>query len=398
MNLLKLIKEAAEILAPVLSPTPVIFSSSLTDILGFPCHLKLENLQKTGSFKSRGAYNKIASLTPEEKSAGVVTASSGNHAQGVAWASKRLGISSTVVMPETTPINKYMAARGYGAQALFHGASFDEAYTKAKILAKEKSLTLIHPFDDELVIAGQGTIGIELMAALSSFDTVIAPVGGGGLISGIACALKESGADVNIIGVEADASTPCRASLKAGHPVEAENAYTIADGIAVKRVGGVTFPLIQKYVDAVVSVSEAAIAEAILILLERKKLVVEGAGAVTVAAAIEKKLPHTPKKAVFILSGGNIDVTALDRVLRLGLLKEGRVIRISTVVPDRPGSLAALTSVIAEGRANILHVAHERDAADSPIGSTKLDIILEVEGREHADRILKTLREKGYGV
>ncbi|MBI5970680.1 MAG: threonine ammonia-lyase [Deltaproteobacteria bacterium] len=378
--MLKLIKEAAERLAPVLSATPVIFSSSLTDILGFPCHLKLENLQKTGSFKSRGAYNKIASLTPEEKTRGVVTASSGNHAQGVAWASSRLGINSTVVMPETTPINKYTATRGYGAAVVFWGASFDEAYAKAKTLAEEKNLTLIPPFDDEIIIAGQGTIGLELMSALTSFDTVIAPVGGGGLISGIACALKESGPDVKIIGVKA------------------EGDCAIADGIAVKKLGDITSPLIQRHVDSVVSVSEAAIAAAILILLERKKLVVEGAGAVTVAAALEKKLPHAPKKAVFILSGGNIDVTTLDRVLRLGLLKEGRVVRISTNVPDRPGSLAALTSIIASCRANILRVAHERDAVDSPIGSTKLDIILEVEGREHAKRIFKTLRENGYEI
>ncbi len=378
--MLKLIKDAAERLGAVLSPTPVIFSSSLTEMLGFPCHLKLENLQKTGSFKSRGAYNKIASLTPEEKSRGVITASSGNHAQGVAWASKMLGVSSIVVMPETTPINKYAATRGYGGAVVFFGASFDEAYSKAKSLAEEKNLTLVPPFDDELVIAGQGTIGLELLSALSSFDTVIAPIGGGGLISGIACALKESGAGARVIGVKA------------------EGASSIADGIAVKKTGDVTSPLIQRYVDAVVSVNEAAIAAAILILLERKKLVVEGAGAVTVAAALEKKLPHAPQKAVFVLSGGNIDVTTLDRVLRLGLVKEGRVVRVSTVVPDRPGSLAALASVIAECRANILHVAHERDAADAPIGSTRLDVIIEVEGREHAERLTSTLREKGYRI
>lgn len=378
--MLKLIKEAAERLSPVLNPTPIILSSSLTEMLGYPAYLKLENLQKTGSFKSRGAYNKIASLSPGEKSRGVITASSGNHAQGVAWAAKTLGVTSIVVMPETTPINKYTATRAYGGEVLFYGASFDEAYAKAREIGKEKKLAFVPPFDDELVMAGQGTIGLELMTALSSFDTVVVPVGGGGLISGIACALKESGAKVKIIGVRA------------------EDGCSIADGIAVKKIGALTAPLIDKYVDAVVTVNEAAIAAAILLLLERKKLVVEGAGAVAVAAAIEGKLPHAPKKAVFILSGGNIDVTTLDRVLRLGLLKEGRVIRISTVVADRPGALAALASLIASQRANILHVEHERDAVDVSVGSTKLDIILEVEGRGHAERVISALREKGYKI
>ncbi len=389
--MLDLIKEASERLKKVITHTPLIYSSSLSRAYGVECYLKLENLQKTGSFKVRGAYNRISALTDEDKSRGVITASLGNHAQGVAWASSLLGVKSLIVMPESTPIVKLVATKSYGAEVLFHGNFFDEAYERAETLAVEKSMVFIPPFDDDLVIAGQGTVGAEIMAALSDADLVVVPIGGGGLISGIASAVKGIKKDVKVIGVESEASDSCIASLKAGRPVAVERKTTIADGIAVKRVGDRTFPIIQKYVDGVVAVSEESIAASILLLLERKKLIVEGAGASTIAAAMEGKLPAA-KKAVFVLSGGNIDVTMLDRVIRAGMLKEGRIMRLSLVVEDVPGSLSKLTSEIASMRANILHITHQRDAMDVPVRMIRLDIILEVEGEEHKERIARRLK------
>ncbi len=396
--MLELIRKASNTLKGIVARTPLVHSSSLGRLYGVETHLKLENLQKTGSFKVRGAYNLIASLTGDEKKRGVITASLGNHAQGVAWASALLGVKAAVVMPETASIIKYTATRGYGAEVIFHGGFFDEAEGYAKKLAQETGMRFIPPFDDELVIAGQGTVGLEILEDQPGIDTIVVPVGGGGLIAGIASAVKESGRDVSVVGVEAAASRSCTESLKAGRPVDAERASTIADGIAVKRVGEKTFPLIQKYVDDVVAVSEESIAEAILILMERKKVVAEGAGAAVVAAAIEGKLPALTKKAAFVISGGNIDVTILDRVLRTGLLKEGRVVKVETVLRDVPGSLAKLTAEIAALKANILQVVHRRDAEDVAVGLTRLDVILEVEGPDHAKKVVKTLEEKGYSI
>lgn len=393
-----LIGEAASRLKGVVTRTPVIPSSTLSNLFGFEVWLKLECLQKTGSFKVRGAFNRIASLTEAEKKKGVVAASSGNHAQGVAWASSLLGVKSLVIMPENAPIVKFVATRGYGADVLFHGAGFHEAYLFAMEYAKEKGLAFIPPFDDELVIAGQGTIGLEIMEDLPDADTVVVPIGGGGLISGIAAAMKGAEAPVRVVGVEASAAASCAESLRKGKPVEGRTGPTIADGIAVKRVGEKTFGMIRRYVDEVVDAGEDSIAGAILMLLERKKLMVEGAGAVTIAAAMEGKLPRSAKKAVFVLSGGNIDVTMLDRVIRLGLLKEGRILRLSTVIRDMPGALASLTALIAGLKANILHVIHQREAVEIPVDSIRLEIILEVEGPGHSERILKALRAGGYAL
>lgn len=395
-RLLTLINAAAETLKSVVSPTPIVYSSSLSAIFGFESFLKLENLQKTGSFKVRGAYNKIASLSSDDRANGVITASSGNHAQGVAWAASMLGVRSKVVMPESAPMIKRMATKGYGADIVEHGRSFDDACARARELKAAEGSAFIPAFDDELIMAGQGTIGLEIIIAMPDIDAVIVPVGGGGLISGIACAVKESKPRIKVIGVQAGASASCLEALKAGRPFDAHTLPTIADGIAVKKIGELTFPLIRKYVDDVVSVSEEAIAAAILRLMERKKLVVEGAGATGVGAAIEGKLPKGIKKAVFVLSGGNIDPTTLDRVIRLGLVREGRVTRFSTIVPDIPGSLAALTTEIAGLKANILHVAHQNYASGVPIGSTLLEITLEVEGKDHSQRVLTRLQEAGY--
>ncbi|MBI5235642.1 MAG: threonine ammonia-lyase [Deltaproteobacteria bacterium] len=394
MNLL--IRQAEQRLKPIVSPTPIVYSSSLTTLFGFESFLKLENLQKTGSFKVRGAYNKIASLSPDDMEKGVITASSGNHAQGVAWAASMLGVKAKVVMPESAPIIKRMATKGYGAEVVLHGRSFDDACARAREIRDAEGSVFIPAFDDELIIAGQGTIGLEIIADVTDIDAVIVPIGGGGLISGIASAVKESNPRIKVIGVQAVASPSCLKAIEAGRPLEARALPTIADGIAVKRIGEITFPLIKRYVDEVICVSEEAIAGAILRLMERKKLVVEGAGAIGVGAAMEGKLPKGIKKVVFVLSGGNIDVTTLDRVIRLGLVKEGRVMRLSTIVPDVPGSLAALTSEIAGLKANILHVAHQNYASGVPIGSTLLEITLEVEDALHSQRVMTRLKEAGY--
>lgn len=394
--MLNLIKQASERLKGTVEATPLVYSSSFSGMLGFECWLKLENLQKTGSFKARGAFNRIACLNEAEKKRGVITASSGNHAQAVAWAARLAGCRAAVVMPETAPIIKQVATRGYGGAVLLHGKSFDEALTHALELANEGGHVFIPPFEDDLVIAGQGTIGLEIISALPDVDAVIVPIGGGGLISGIASAIKGIKSKARVIGVEAEASPSCTASLKAGRPVGVEKKPTIADGVAVKKVGEKTFGIIKSLVDGVVSAGEDAIASAILRFIERKKLVVEGAGALTLAAALESKLPSNLKKAALVVSGGNIDVTALDRVIRLGLLRDGRVVKLSAVIPDSPGSLAALTAEIAAQKANILHVAHRREADDAPIGSTRVEVILEVEGKTHASAVLAALKAKGY--
>lgn len=394
--MIELVNEAASRLKGVITRTPVIPSSTLSSLFGLDVWLKLENLQKTGSFKVRGAFNRIATLTEAEKKRGVVAASSGNHAQGVAWASLLLGVRSLVIMPENAPIIKFVATRGYGADVVFHGADFQEAYLYAIEYAKERGFVFIPPFEDDLVIAGQGTIGLEILEDLPDADTVVVPVGGGGLISGIAAAVKSADPSIKVIGAQAAASPSCVESLRKGRPVEAGAGATIADGIAVKRVGEKTFGMISRYVDGVVAAGEDSIAGAILMLLERKKLMVEGAGAVTVAAAMEGLLPKSSRKAVFVLSGGNIDVTMLDRVIRLGLLKEGRILRLATVLRDMPGALAGLTALIAGLKANILHVIHQREAVEIPVDSIRLEIILEVEGPGHSERILKALRENGY--
>ncbi|MFQ5735990.1 MAG: threonine ammonia-lyase [Thermodesulfobacteriota bacterium] len=395
--MIELIRQASKNLRNVVNATPLIHSSFFSRLLGTECHFKLENLQKTGSFKARGAYNRILSLTDRERAAGVVTASSGNHAQGVAWAGALLGVRSTIVMPENTPIMKYMATRGYGGEVVFHGSGFSEAYAHALSLADDKGLTFIPPFDDELVMAGQGTIGLEIMDALPEVTAVVVPIGGGGLISGIATAVKSIKPAVKVYGVEAAASSSCIASFKEGRPVEVPSAPTIADGIAVKRIGDKTWPIIREFVDHVVDVEEKTIAAAILKLLERKKLIAEGAGAVSVAAAMEGRLP-LDGRTVFVISGGNIDVTALDKVIRLGLIREGRVVKVSTVLDDRPGELARLTSAIAGQKANILHVVHQREAVDVPVSRIRIDVIIEVEGEQHAGRVLKALSGEGYEV
>ncbi len=397
MELVGLIERAHRRLKGVVHETPIVYSTSFSRMFGVEVYLKLENLQKTGSFKVRGAYNRISSLTAEEKARGVVAASSGNHAQGVAWASGLVGIRATIVMPETTPIVKYMATRGYGAEVVLHGRTFSEAYEHALHLSRTRRLAFIHPFDDEVVMAGQGTIGVEILSSLAGVDCVVVPVGGGGLIAGIATWIKEHSGGVKLVGVESTLSPSLSEALKHHRPVAVQTKPSIADGVNIKQVGSKTLPLVERYVDCAVTVEEETIAEAIVKLMERKKLVVEGAGATGMAALMEKKIPlEGIRKLVVVLSGGNIDVTTLDRILHKGLVKEGRVCSITTVIEDAPGELAALASEVAGMRANILQVTHNRDALDVPVGRTRVELVVEVEGREHTERIRERLGMLGY--
>ncbi len=406
-RLVRLIEEAALAIEGVVNPTPIVYSRTFSDTFGLEVFFKLENLQKTGSFKARGAYNKISKLKAAGETKGVIAASSGNHAQGVAWAAALCKVRSVIVMPETAPIIKRVATKGYGAEVILHGTSFTDAFVRAEEVAKDRDLSFVHAFDDELIVAGQGTIGLEIAEQMPDIDTVIVPVGGGGLISGIATGLKSRLPKVQVIGVQAKAYTSALDSVKKGRLVAGKSEPTIADGIAIKKIGKLPFKYIEKNVDKIVSVGEESIAEAVLKLLERKKLSVEGAGAVGLAALMEGKIKlgnakksgnAKKKKVLVLLSGGNIDVTMLDRVIRLGLQKEGRIFKFTTIINDKPGALASLTAIIAESRSNILQMHHQRDAAYVPIGMTRLEVILEVEDRTHSARLVKSMEREGYQV
>lgn len=400
-RLVGLIEEAALTIEGVVNPTPIVYSRTFSETFGMEIFFKLENLQKTGSFKARGAYNKISKLKAAGKVKGVIAASSGNHAQGVAWAAALCKVKSVIVMPETAPIIKRVATKGYGAEVFLHGTSFSDAFARAEEVAKERGLSFVHAFDDELIVAGQGTIGLEIAEQMPDVDTVIVPVGGGGLISGIATGLKSRLPKVRVIGVQARAYTSALDSFKKGRLVAGKSEPTIADGIAIKKIGKLPFKYIKKNVDKIVSVGEETIAEAVLKLLERKKLSVEGAGAVGLAALMEGKVKlgnAKKKKVLILLSGGNIDVTMLDRVIKLGLQKEGRIFKFTTVIDDKPGALSLLTSIIAESKSNILQMHHQRDAACVPIGSTRLEVILEVEDRIHSAQVVAAMERAGYEV
>jgi threonine dehydratase len=377
--------------------TPCSHSETLSRLTGTSAYLKLENLQKTGAYKERGALNKLLTLDSAERARGLIAASAGNHAQGVAYHAGRLGVAATIVMPETTPILKVANTRALGAQVVLHGSSFDEAYAEARRLEKQDGLTFVHPFDDEAVIAGQGTIGLELLDQVSNLDAVIVPVGGGGLVSGVAIALKSVDPRIRVIGVEAEVIPAMAAALEAGKPVTIENAYTIADGIAVKRAGDLTFGHVKKWVDEIVTVSEEEIASAILYLLEKEKTVVEGAGAVSVAALMHRKVHLEGKTVVAVVSGGNIDVNLVARIIERGLVKDGRLVRISVALMDKPGQLAKVSSIISNLKANVIEVHHTRAFAYR-FGDTTLQLTLETRGPDHVDEILQALRERGYQV
>jgi threonine dehydratase len=397
MKLWEEIEAAQKKIQKVIPRTPMIYSDTFSRLTGKEVFLKLENLQKTGSFKIRGAYYKLSQLTPLMKKRGVVAASAGNHAQGVALASSLLGIHSTIVMPEGVSLAKQMATKAYGGEIVLFGQNTDEALGYAKKLATDGK-SLIHPFDDEQVIAGQGTIGLEILGEVPGVEAIIAPVGGGGLISGIAAIVKKRRPDVKVIGVQAIHAPSAFYSLKRKKIVEVKVKPTLADGIALQRVGEITFPMIQHGVDEIVTVGEDEIASAILMLMERKRIVAEGAGATPLAALLSKSLKTRLKKIVLVISGGNIDFHLLDRIIERGLAQTGRLVRISSLLRDVPGALAKLTSLVAEHQANILHILHERTAKDIPIGFSKVILVLETRGQGHIREIQQGFRAKGYSL
>lgn len=393
------IRIAREHIASAVVLTPVVPALALRDRLGGALHLKLENLQRTGSFKDRGALNRMLALDADERRRGVVTASAGNHAQAVAYHGARLGVPVQVVMPEHTPLIKVANTRRFGADVRFHGATLDEAMTEARRLEAAESRVLVHAFDDERVIAGQGTIGLELLEQLPDVTAVVVPIGGGGLISGIATAIKAQRPSVKIFGVEAAAAPSALASRRAGHVVKLTSADTIADGIAVKRVGDRTFPIIERYVDDIVTVDEDEIAAAIHLLLEREKVLAEGAGAVPLAALLAGKLPIGEHDvAAMVLSGGNIDVNLVERIIARGLVLDGRLARLAVTVPDRPGNLARLTALVAAAGANVLELSHARAFADISVRDVEIIMQLETRGPEHVRDIIAELERNGFGV
>ena len=394
------VRAARERIRGNVAVTPCPKSEPFSELCGAEVHFKLENLQRTGSFKERGAANKLALLTDAERKQGVIAASAGNHAQGVAYNATRMGIKSVIVMPETTPLIKVQATKRFGAQVVLFGMSFDDAYAEARRLEAERGYVFIHAFDDDDVIAGQGTCALEILEQVPDLDVVVASIGGGGWLGGMAVAFKALRPSVRVIGVESSLLPKMRAALAAGEPVSVPSATTIADGIAVKRAGERTLPLFRSYVDEVIGVDDEEVANAILLLIEREKTVAEGAGAAPAAALLQKKIGGlNPKtKVVCVISGGNIDVNLIARIIERGLVKEGRRVQLSLRVPDRPGMLAALLQNVAAELANVLEVHHNRAFMTGPIGDTEIQLVLETKGPEHVASLVRALNAKGYAV
>ncbi|MBL0225187.1 MAG: threonine ammonia-lyase [Geobacteraceae bacterium] len=396
MNLNDLINEAYDRLRKRVRRTELIYSHYYTEKLGVALHFKCENLQRTGSFKIRGALNFMTAQSREALKNGVITASAGNHAQGVAFSADLLGVSATVFMPEITPPQKVQATRDYGAEVVLVGRNFDEACEAALAEQRASGALFVHPFDDELVMAGQGTIALEILEELPDVQNLIIPVGGGGLIAGMAAAVRETAPHVRIIGVESIAAPSMSASFAAGKPTERPVSVTLADGIAVKRPGTRTVPVICSCVDEIVQVEEEDIALAIVSLLEKTKMLVEGAGAVTLAAVLNQRIPDLTGKTVCLLSGGNIDVKTISQVVERGLIAGGRYLKLTIELDDHPGALAKLTEDIAATRANIFHITHDRRSKSLPIGRTDVSLELETRGYEHIKEIVGYLEGRGY--
>ena len=391
------IEQAAERIGGVVTKTPYAFAPYLSEMSGCKVYLKKENLQITGAFKIRGAYNKIASLSDTERARGVVAASAGNHAQGVAYSAAQFGIRAVIVMPESTPLTKVDGVRHYGAEVILHGNNYDEAYAHAVAYGTEHGLEFVHPFEDDEVIAGQGTIGMELLAAGGRPDAVVVPVGGGGLISGVAAAVKHLDPSIEVIGVSATGAPAMRQSFEAKRPIDTTSVRTIADGIAVRDTSPKTLEYILESVDRFIGVDDEEIANAILFLLEKQKLSVEGAGAVGVAALLHKKLPHlVGKKVAVVLSGGNVDVTLLSVIIEKGLLKSFRKMKLTVTLVDRPGSLMQLTELLKSLNANIVHIAYDRTSTDLDYGDANVTIHLETKGEGHQNQIRDLLHRHGY--
>jgi len=376
--------------------SPCTHSEAFSALTKSEIFLKLDNQQRTGAFKERGALNKLLTLTAEQRAQGVIAASAGNHAQGVAYHAGRHGVRALIYMPLPTPLTKVSATRDYGAEVVLYGANYDEAYEKAIEQSQQYHLTLIHAFDDDAVIAGQGTLGLEILEQQPDIEAIVAPIGGGGLIGGIACAAKEMNPAVRVFGVQPSKIPSMKAAMAHGGPVTLASAATIADGIAVQRAGERTFPLVRKYVDDIVTVEEEEIANAILLLLEKEKTLAEGAGAASIAALLNHKLPLEGKKVAVLVCGGNIDVTLLSRIIERGLVKDGRLVRLRVHLPDYPGALHRLTGILADLRANIVETAYDRAYHGVNLGDTAIDITMETRGPAHIAELLTALLAAGY--
>ena len=390
------IRQARNVIADLAIRTPIVPARSLGQPDDCEILLKAENLQRAGSFKVRGAVNKIAALSDEQKAKGVIAASAGNHAQGVALAAANFGIPCTIVMPSGASIPKVEATRGYGATVILHGDAFDQAMTHARRVVRETGMTLIHAFDDPAIVAGQGTIGLELLEQVEDVDTVVVPVGGGGLISGIGLAIKESVPGIRVVGVQAEASTAVVDSYKAGRRITVKGQATVADGISVGSPGRITLPLVSRYVDELVVVGEEEITEAMMLLLERCKLLVEGAGAVGLAAVLSGKIRVDGEKVAIVLSGGNVDTHLIARVLERGLANAGRYLVMRVMLEDRPGRLNRLLTILSSTDVNVLDIGHLRHAASVHMGQVEIQLTLETRNHAHSIEVWQRLQEAGY--
>jgi threonine dehydratase len=393
------VEEAVERVRETSRHTPIDYSHTFSDMTGAEVHLKMENFQRTGSFKIRGATNRIMTLSEADREKGVVTASAGNHAQGVALAASRSGVDSKIVMPEYAPISKIKATQSYGAEVVLHGQDYNEAAEKAHEIEREEDRTYVHAFDDEKVMAGQGTIGLEIVDDLPSLETILVPIGGGGLISGVATAIKGRKPDVRVVGVQAEGASSVAQSLQKGEIHERDSVETIADGIATRRVGDRPFEVIRERVDEVVTVSDPEIAMALTYVLERGKTLVEGAGAAPLAALLFEKFEFDPEEVIVpAMCGGNIDLNTLTTVIMRGLVATGRYVKIRTVLRDRPGSLQDLLDVISAKKANIYAIQHDRTSRQIGMADTEVEIDLETRGHDHVEELIDAIRDAGYEV
>jgi len=393
---LESIEAAANRIRPSIYESPLMHSKTLSRLTGNSIFLKLENLQMTGSFKERGALNRILTMTDDERRRGIIAASAGNHGQGVAYHAAQRDIPVQIWMPRSTPLIKLSATRAYGADVVLHGDSYDEACAAAVEQGVQRNATFIHPFDDDDVIAGQGTIGLELLNQHLALDAVFVPVGGGGLIGGVGCAVKGRNARVEVIGVQTARLPSMKAALHQLEPIDLPVQSTLADGIAVRRAGMRTLPLVREYVDQIVTVDEDDIAAAILVLLESEKTVAEGAGAIALAAVLQAKTEHRGKNIAVLVSGGNLDVNLLARIIEQGLVRDGRRLRLRVRLPDYPGALEGLASVIAKARANIVETSYNRAHYGVSLNEAAIDITMETRGRDHASDLLAALTGSRY--
>lgn len=391
------IYEARERIKNVIVDTPFSYAPYLSEMTSSKIYLKKENLQVTGAFKIRGAYNKIASLTDAQRACGVVAASAGNHAQGVALSASKFNIRAVIVMPESTPLTKIDGVKYYGAEVILAGTNYDEAYAYALSYGKKNSLTFVHPFEDEEVMAGQGTLALDILDSCKDLDAVVIPVGGGGLIAGMSTAIKSINPNIEVIGVSAKGAPAFKNSYELKKPVDSVSVRTIADGIAVRDTSAITLKYALKNVDTFVSVDDAEIASAILFLLEKQKLVVEGAGAASVAAMLHEKLAHLRgKKVALVLSGGNMDVTLLSVIIEKGLLKSGRKMKVTVTLIDKPGSLMRFTELLRELNANIVHISYDRTSISLDYGDANVTVHMETKGETHQQEITDVLKNEGY--